>query len=391
MRLAGVLIILASLCPASAWANAEGAGGTLPGDRVLAPESLREWPLRDVSLAFPFKMTIRHVGQGYDIWDREIAGPGDVHLGARHIFQAGFAYEWRLEKGARAVEGVVRIATQDERAEIGAQLAAIDAHGASPDEQASRRAAFLESRGYYLDAARETGRLQLPPKVVATETFRDCADCPVMAVLPAGVLAKGAYRDATEPHPRVRFARPFAVATHEVTLGEYRRFLARTGYVPTPEWSQWSEGKQDALPATMLSRFEAEAYVRWLRRYSGKPYRVLTADEYLYAMTAGAPTTYWWGNQQNGFCGREQPRSSLPDQDEYCPGQGVDLLPAGSLAPNPFGLHDMLGNAAEWFDTSHSLPGMWSTSPVSDAFLAWPAEHFPDATRGGLRLGRDLP
>ena len=69
------------------------------------------------------------------------------------------------------------------------------------------------------------------------ERFRDCAECPEMVVLPAGFFMMGSPpseaghgRDEGEMR-RVDIGQPFALGVHEVTRGEFGRFVDATGHV----------------------------------------------------------------------------------------------------------------------------------------------------------------
>ena len=67
-------------------------------------------------------------------------------------------------------------------------------------------------------------------------TFRDCADCPEMVVVPAGSFTMGSPefetgRDKDEsPQRTVSLARPFAAGRFEVTRGQFAAFVADSGY-----------------------------------------------------------------------------------------------------------------------------------------------------------------
>ncbi len=83
-------------------------------------------------------------------------------------------------------------------------------------------------------------------------------------------------------------------------------------------------------------------YVEWLKRMTGKPYRLLSEAEYEYAARAGTETAYPWGDEigkNNANC-------------NVCGSQwdGKQTAPVGSFAPNQFGLHDMVGNVYEWVE-----------------------------------------
>ncbi|MBM3611841.1 MAG: formylglycine-generating enzyme family protein [Planctomycetes bacterium] len=83
---------------------------------------------------------------------------------------------------------------------------------------------------------------------------------------------------------------------------------------------------------------DAQQYVAWLSRTTGKTYRLLSEAEWEYAAQAGS--------------GREQAAQRGTNQAN-CDGCGSrwddrQTAPVGSFAPNAFGLYDMLGNVWEW-------------------------------------------
>ena len=57
--------------------------------------------------------------------------------------------------------------------------------------------------------------------------------------------------------------------------------------------SGWGRGRQ---PAINVSWDDAQAYVNWLSRITGKTYRLLSEAEYEYAARAGTETAYPWGD-----------------------------------------------------------------------------------------------
>ena len=94
----------------------------------------------------------------------------------------------------------------------------------------------------YLDAAeaaelQRLGREREEKRRAAVEAskFRDYEGCPEMVVVPEGSFRMGSpeseeLRDVDEgPMHRVTFAHPFAVGVHEVTRGEFARFVEATG------------------------------------------------------------------------------------------------------------------------------------------------------------------
>jgi formylglycine-generating enzyme required for sulfatase activity len=170
--------------------------------------------------------------------------------------------------------------------------------------------------------------------------LRDCAECPELVVVPAGTFLMGGTRDrpAEQPARRVHIRLPFAVGRFEVTFAQWQACVddgGCGGYRPEdPGW-----GRRDR-PVINVSWDDASAYARWLTRKTGESYRLLSEAEWEYAARANALTPYWWGADM---------RRDLANC-EGCPSPFYDNNTArvGSFRPNPFGLHDMNGNAAEW-------------------------------------------
>jgi formylglycine-generating enzyme required for sulfatase activity len=176
------------------------------------------------------------------------------------------------------------------------------------------------------------------------DMFKECANCPEMVVVPAGSFTMGSPpsepgRSPEEgPQHMVTIARPFAVGRFGVTFDEWDACVADggcNGYKPSDEG--WGRGRR---PVINISWDDAQAYVAWLSKKTGKSYRLLSGAEYEYAMRAGTQTVYPWGNSvgtNNANC-------------HACGSQwdAKQTAPVGSFAANGFGLHDMPGNVREW-------------------------------------------
>jgi len=188
-----------------------------------------------------------------------------------------------------------------------------------------------------LSAAQEKA---LQPK----DTFKECANCPEMVVLPAGSFTMGSptsepgHSVDENPQHTVTIAQPFAIGRFEVTFDEWDACAADggcNGYKPADEG--WGRGRR---PVINVSWDDAEAYIAWLSKKTGEPYRLPTGAEYEYATRAGTQTVYPWGNAigtNNANC-------------HACGSQwdARQTAPVGSFAPNGFGLYDMVGNVREW-------------------------------------------
>ncbi len=170
------------------------------------------------------------------------------------------------------------------------------------------------------------------------------------------------------PHQK-HIGRTFAIAAHEVTVGQFRKFRENHDYgaiySPTADH-----------PVSIVTWYDAAAYCNWLSEQEGIPdeqwcyepkkgkdvrdwsvesygpgmrlkanylslegYRLPSEAEWEYACRAGATTSRYYGETED-LLGRYAwyTKNSL---DRW-------MLPPGSLKPNDLGLFDMLGNALEW-------------------------------------------
>ena len=193
--------------------------------------------------------------------------------------------------------------------------------------------------------------------------FRDCDECPVMLALPGGQFARSATADGDHIATSVA---PFAVAKFEVTVGEYRAYADATG-ATGPGCRVWTTvgyetprrggGWPDPFPhlvkpgddhaVVCLSWDDTQGYLAWLNERTGQSYRLLTEAEWEFAARGGLPNdSNWWvlGHMEaNGaHCENCSGTDTMGREDELLTEK------VGAFRPNPFGLHDMLGNAAEW-------------------------------------------
>ena len=176
-------------------------------------------------------------------------------------------------------------------------------------------------------------------------SFKDCADCPEMVVIPAGSFAMGSPqaepgRQLTEaPQHDVTIAMPFAVSKFAVTFAEWDACAAHGDCIPHVDDHGWGRGRQ---PVINVSWDHAQRYVTWLSKVTGKTYRLLTEAEYEYAARADTRTAYPWGDD-------------IGNNHANCAGCGsrwdlAQAAPVGAFAPNKFGLYDMVGNVWEWVE-----------------------------------------
>ena len=222
-------------------------------------------------------------------------------------------------------------AEREEAARIAAQEAA-----AREAVEAARVAAAREAARR--DAARALRR-DSGSQANAGTVFRDCSDCPELAWLPRGEIVMGEALTRNGPQHPVRIDYPLAVGRFEVTFAEWDACVAARGCQRRPDDAGWGHGRQ---PVINVSWADAQQYVRWLSRKTGKRYRLLSEAEWEYAARGASLARYWWGNE-------------IGNDNANCRGcgsqwDGRQAAPVGSFVPNPYGLHDMHGNVAEWVE-----------------------------------------
>lgn len=161
---------------------------------------------------------------------------------------------------------------------------------------------------------------------------QDCESCPLMASLPGGSFAMGspsseAGRNAYEGPQHEVTVKPFRIGVYEVTAGEWAACVA-DGACPAKR----DLGGAD-FPALGVSWREAQGYVKWLSKKTGKKYRLPSEAEWEYAARAGTVSAYWWGEKFDASkVARGAPK------------------PVGGYAANAFGLYDTESNAREWVE-----------------------------------------
>ena len=236
---------------------------------------------------------------------------------------------------------------------------------------------------------KEAKKLLDPGKV-----FRDCDHCPEMVVLPRGQVLIGsspaeiaalkqqnpveqAFFDRESPQLTVRIAYPMAVGRTHVTRGEFAAFIKATGHAmlggcsthtsnewrvdPSLSWSSPGFTQTDRHPVVCVNFLDASAYVDWLSRTTGRPYRLLSESEAEYAargqVTATRAPSFSFGDDPRLLCayangGDLSGAERFADWDRRrvapCRDGHVQTAPAGSFKPNAFGLYDVHGNAWTW-------------------------------------------
>lgn len=212
----------------------------------------------------------------------------------------------------------------------------------------------------------------------APNSFKDCDTCPDMIVVPSGKAVLGGEPWDQDMKPTwgktrdVTIAYEFAIARTEVTRAQYRTFVRETGYVsPTTSCNTWgfnrilgqTEGytwdnsgyaQREDHPVVCVSWRDATAFTAWLAGKTGKPYRLLSSTEFEYAARAGTRGPWFWGSDSAKACdyanvADDNWRRLYSFGPPFACNDGWErTAPVATYKPNPWGLHDMLGNAWEW-------------------------------------------
>ena len=252
------------------------------------------------------------------------------------------------------------------------------------------------------------------------QTFRDCASCPEMVVVPAGTFIMGSpeseagrlrvvYDQEGEaiswttddaeglevgmdqrlvivegPQRYVTIAAPFAVGVYEVTFEEWDA-CARGGGCGglIPDHEGWGRGRR---PVINVSWPEARSYAEWLSRETGEDYRLPSEAEWEYVARAGTETARYWGETDAAQC-RHANGADATAVQEYpgwvtasCSDGYSETAPVGSYQPNAFGLYDALGNV--WERTLDCWNERYSGAPADGS--AWESGDCTDrVSRGG--------
>ncbi len=129
---------------------------------------------------------------------------------------------------------------------------------------------------------------------------------------------------------------------------------------------------KEGFPATNMTQYAALMFCKWLTAKTGIFYRLPTEAEWEYACRAGSRTDYFFGDDE----------SDLHEYASYRKNSGVEYSEPGIRKPNQYGLHDMLGNVAEWTMDQYSMDFYSESSGKTDPWLK-PDKLYPRVVRGG--------
>lgn len=221
------------------------------------------------------------------------------------------------------------------------------------------------------------------------ETFKDCADCQTLVVVPAGRFKMGStpeeraregvpavFGDHEGPVRDIAIAKPFAIATTETTRGQFAQFARETSrplptecatYNPKEDswagvpgnvanWQKPGFAQDDTHPVVCVSFVDATDYAAWLSKKTGHRYRLPSEAEWEYAARAGTSGALPWTGSICAFANvgdatraaRDNRGVIDPARFVACDDRAAATAPVASYRANPWGLYDMIGNVWEW-------------------------------------------
>ena len=148
---------------------------------------------------------------------------------------------------------------------------------------------------------------------------------------------------------------------------------------PTAPYTDMTFGMgQDGYPAISMTEHAANKFCQWLSAQTGHFYRLPTEAEWEYAARAGTTTAWSFGDDA----------SKIGDYAWYFENSDGKTQQVAQKKPNPWGLHDIHGNAAEWtldqYDPTY-YGAMAALVQTGAAPLPWnkPVTLYPRSVRGG--------
>jgi sulfatase modifying factor 1 len=292
------------------------------------------------------------VAEGGKAEDARRTYPGRI---LRHIGRVLRRVPARIFGGVRVADGVLRSVAGEENAILHGflRVMALVAVGAAAVFAAPPLAAGLAKLASGLVGSGETSpdaAATRPPGAAAQNGVTNSLGMRLV-LIPAGDFSMGsedddpaAFRDERPRHP-VEITRPFYLAVHELTVGQFRRFADTSGYRTDAErrerqrtWRNPGFEQTGDHPAAYLSWNDALAFCGWLSEKEGRQYRLPTEAEWEYACRAQGTSPAGPGGEP----------AEVSDLAWWQSNAENKTHPVGAKHANAWGLHDMLGNVSEW-------------------------------------------
>jgi formylglycine-generating enzyme required for sulfatase activity len=216
-----------------------------------------------------------------------------------------------------------------------------------------------------------------------------------MVPIPEGTLSMGsaasekAHESDEGPQRKVLLS-GFLMGEHEVTFEEWDAFfksidVPQTKAVPVDAVSRptaqyidltWGMGRDPKKPTNSMSQAAAIMYCKWLYEKTGVFFRLPTEAEWEYACKAGSTTSL----------PKNISEKNLMSIAFYSQNSEGKFQPVKKLAPNAWGLYDMLGNLSEWTLDQYDPAAYEKLADNTKDPVVPPAARYPRVARGGSYL-----
>ncbi|MBT7171472.1 MAG: SUMF1/EgtB/PvdO family nonheme iron enzyme, partial [Phycisphaerales bacterium] len=201
--------------------------------------------------------------------------------------------------------------------------------------------------------------------------------------IPAGKFVMGDVKGFQDEWPQaaVSIDKAYWMGKFEITNAQYRKFNPKhhSRYID----QQWKDHTRPGYvannpnqPVIRISWTQAMEFCTWLSKKTGKNVTLPTEAQWEYAARAGTATSAWYGTKDSDFGKCENLADASIQRHAVMgvnpkpvknPSPLIDFIPremrfndgqfigcdVGKYRANPWGLHDMIGNVAEWTRSSY--------------------------------------
>lgn len=222
--------------------------------------------------------------------------------------------------------------------------------------------------------------------------------------IPAGEFVMGSYRGESDAYPtsKVKIGKPFWMAEVEITNEQYNVIVPEHDSRYVDQF--WKDHTNPGYPANRpeqpvirVSYEDAMAYCKELSERTGLNFTLPTEAQWEWACRAGSDSDFWYGDKNSDFAKLEnladaqlskmavsgvdpKPMSSsnswykyfnyVPKEESVDDGHMIQT-DSKEFETNPFGLHSMHGNIAEWTRSSYiPYPYSEKTKQTSEYVVA---------------------